>query len=194
MGHENEHVALDPPRFELRQEIHAEHVERPEAWRADDLEVAGDDVPNPELVDRARARCRDTVGRVQHDGREAGPGIDMGGAGGVFRNRSDGRPAIDEHPPVDAIDRGDHPEMAIWRHMNAQLFPRDRLIVEAEAARQARQFGLVGRLLKQNEDQEREQAEGDREAEDAPDHRNALHHHDDESGRERIQGEMLPLR
>ena len=69
----------------------------------------------------------------------------------------------------------------------------DFLVVEAKAAREARQFGLVGRLLKQDEDQEGEQAEREGEADQPPDIRNALEGEDEERGANRVERKLLPF-
>ena len=49
--------------------------------------------------------------------------------------------------------------MAVGRHPHAQFLADHLLVVEAERPGEARELGLVGRLLEQDEDQEGEQAE-----------------------------------
>ena len=91
------------------------------------------------------------------------------------------------------IDRHD-PEMAVRRHLHPQFPARDLLVVEAEAARQPRQLGLIGRLLKQDEDEEGEQAEREGEADEPADDRDPLKQHDDERRGDRVERKLLPLR
>ena len=76
MRHQDQDATLDAPGFELRQEVHAEHVEVAEARRGDDPQVARDDVADAKLVDLAGLGGGRAVGGAEDDRRQAGAGID----------------------------------------------------------------------------------------------------------------------
>src|SRR5207248_1693848 len=50
MWHEDQSSAFDAPGFELRQEVHSEHVHVAEAGRGDDPQVARHDVADAKFV------------------------------------------------------------------------------------------------------------------------------------------------
>ena len=60
--------------------------------------------------------------------------------------------------------------------------------------REARQLRLVGRLLQQDEDQEREQGSGEAEADDASDDRDPLQKQQDDRRGDRVKREVSAIR
>src|SRR5689334_6000418 len=174
MRHQNKRLSLDSPGLELREEVHPEYVEAAEAGRRHDAKVAGDNVPDAELVHLARLGRRGAIGGAEHDRGKPGAGIDLRVARGLLGYRGYRSAAVDQHAPLYTVDRGQHPEVAVRRHPDPQVLAGDLLIVESEPARETRQLRLVGRLLQDNEDQEREQPERKSEANDPTDVRNAL--------------------
>src|SRR4051812_47089231 len=103
---------LDAPGFELREEVHAEHVQIPKTRRGDDPQVAGDDVADAKLVHLAGLRGRRAVRGAQDDRRQAGARIDSRLASSARGNSGDRRAAVDQHSPLNAIDYRKDPEMA----------------------------------------------------------------------------------
>jgi len=191
--YEDQRSILDAPRLKLRQEVHAEHVELTKAGRGDDAQVARDDVADSDLVDLTGLRGSGPVGGLQDDRCEPGAGVNLGCTYRRLRDGSDGRAAVDQHPAFDAVNRRDDPEVAVGRHADVQLLSRDLLVVESELVGEARQLGLVRRLLKHDEDEESEQAEREGEADESPDIGNALEEHDEQRRADRIERQLLPF-
>jgi hypothetical protein len=115
-------------------------------------------------------------------------------AGGPFGQSRDRCAAVDHHPPLEPVDRGDDPEMPVGRHPHMQFLARDFLVVEAEAGGDARELGLVGRLAKDDVDQEGEQADRHCDTHDPPDEGEALEQGKEQRGADRVEREGLPLR
>ena len=84
--------------------------------------------------------------------------------------------------------------MAVGRHPHAQFLADHLLVVEPEPLGEARQLGLVGRLLEQDVDQEGEQAERENKADHAANEGNALEQGDEHRRGDRVEGQQLPLR
>ncbi len=83
--------------------------------------------------------------------------------------------------------------MAVVGHAHAKPAAGDLLIVKAQCAGEAREFGLVWRLLQHEVDEEGEQPERDGEADHPADNGDALDQHDQQRGADGVQREMLPL-
>ena len=147
----------------------------------------------PEPLDRRRLGRHRSVGGAQDDRRQAAIGLDRGEPRRPFRERGDRRAAVDQHPPLDAVDRHQRPEMAVGRHRDADLAPGHLLLVEAEKARNPGEIGIVGRLLEQKEDREGDQGEREQRAQEPADIGNAEQQEEHQSGRERVERQLLPF-
>ena len=83
--------------------------------------------------------------------------------------------------------------MAVACHSHAELLAGDFLVIDAEPVAKASELRLIGRLLKDDEDQEGEKPEREGETDDAADLGDPLQHHDQQRGGDRVNREILPV-